>query len=188
VRNIGTTHHAPLRAIPVFRQRLLVALKEERVAHCPDVVGTDCRDTIQRTVDITRTRTGYDAPLNAIPVLDQSKAAVLIVSNCPDIIRRDSGHSSQNVVDIGYIGTGNDTPLRAIPVFNQCATWLLGGTIRTDCPYIVRGNGGYAIEYVSCAAGMSTGDNFPAIAVPMFCQCMENTRISVITNGPYIVG
>src|SRR5947209_2881058 len=62
----STSNDAPTTPIPVFNQRLNIVCASTR-PNCPDVIPGKSNHSIQRT----NARTGYNAPLSAVPVFDK---------------------------------------------------------------------------------------------------------------------
>src|SRR5439155_1044931 len=92
---------APVRAVPVLDQRLVGAAPIGGVSHRPDVACRDGCHPGKFVVTRSTVRAGDDAPLSAIPVLDQRLVATPVVeeSHGPDVACREGRHPSQ-VVEI----------------------------------------------------------------------------------------
>jgi len=130
------------------------------LSHDPDVVGRDSSYATQ-VVDIQciGVGTGYDAPVGAIPVLDECVAEGLIgvagrafsIAHSPDIVGGDGFYRIQSVVGCPGtgIGTGNNTPVGTIPMLNKRiqanGTCVLEGT---HSPDIVGGDGIYPTQVI----------------------------------------
>lgn len=99
------------------------------VPHGPDIVGRDSGYAGQ-VVDIQCTGVGtrYDAPLGAVPVLDERVTEGLIggagrafsMAHSPDIIGRESRYPKQGAVVHLWTGAWNNAPLGAIPMLDEC--------------------------------------------------------------------
>src|SRR5207245_2390982 len=93
------------------------------VSHRPDVGLVDGRDATELVILGAGIGTLHDAPLGAVPVLDQRLAwrtrIQLIGAHGPHILWATGGHTRQQVDNAAHTGTGHHTPLTAIPVLGE---------------------------------------------------------------------
>src|SRR5258708_36138609 len=129
-------------------ERLTDAVRVEEYSHSPGLAGARvCRSSVQDVETRTRVGTLDDAPLRAVPVLDQCEAICDFKSHGPDVVCRDAGDSSQEGVAHG-VRTGDDAPLRAVPLLDQRLKNPIGNSDISHCPDIAGGDSRNSIQDV----------------------------------------
>ncbi len=182
----GAGDDAPRGAVPVFGERLHGHVDGWlEVAHGPDVSGGDGCHSSQLVVLRAGIGAGDDAPLVAVPVLDeglQDVAGIPEIAHRPDITGgdgRDRGKNADLFWDPGH------APTRAVPVLDE---WWPPGAGEPDGPDIVGRDGGHAEEVVIPRADVGAGNDAPRGAVPVFGERHLAGGSRGLSHGPHIVG
>lgn len=117
-------YHSPLRAIPLFGQRLARGCPVVIISHGPDVFRGHDRHAQERIAEGATVWASDQAPLRSIPVLDHRAidagiATARRVSHGPDVFGRNLRHAMQHIEATRRAWAGNDCPGFPVPVEDQ---------------------------------------------------------------------
>src|SRR5438128_457941 len=187
---VGTGHDAPLAAVPMEYQHLIIALLRRVAPHCPHVVCRNRRDVVKPVVAmIGAIWTGHHIPLRAVPVLNERSGPTspwIITTNGPNFVGRNGSYAFEAItLGNGEAGSRYDTPLVAIPVLDEGVR--ASNSILTNSPYVICRNCRRAKQHAVIITWVWAGDLRPTCAVPM--QGKRACRAVVVRpNRPRIGG
>src|SRR4051812_22889308 len=94
---------------------------------------------------------------------------IVDVAHGPYVVRGNTRHGSQVVDTVAGIGAGHDRPCLAIPVQHEALSCVadVGHARAAHGPYVVRSDGGDAVQYSAVLVRVGAWHDIPACAIPM---------------------